>query len=166
NKLNARQLLRIWLHYWNDRWKEGTATKKMIVDNERAKDPGEFIHKNKRFYEYGDRNALGPQFADAVADIETAEAVFRQAVYIMGLLTAAESQGRSMTLREVTEAALIKDKIDWSGRAGGMFLGAVPRVFGTTPPRLPLSGGLPPKPLSPGVATRMAKTTQNWLITT
>jgi Domain of unknown function (DUF4157) len=122
--LKAKQLHQIWLRYWDDKFKLGESTRIRIARREADADFGEYSTKISRYYS-GERNALGPEFAQAKEDEENARAMFRQSVFIMEYLLAADALGRAMTLKQINERALLQDKLDAPIRDAGPFLGAV-----------------------------------------
>jgi hypothetical protein len=138
--LKAEQLHQIWLRHWDDRFKHGETTRIRIARREADADFGEYYEKSTRYHN-GERNALGPEFADAYEEEETARAMFRQSVFIMEFLRVADAQGRTLTLKEINEEAILQDKITAPIREGGMFLGAVgaPSAYGigATPRAIP-----------------------------
>lgn len=108
--LNADQLFEIWLRHWDGRWKAGRETSHRIVKREADADWGEYYSKIVRF-DAGERDALGPEYARAVADEAAADAMFRQSLYVKELLWAADSAGRSFTLAELNHLALLHDNV-------------------------------------------------------
>src|SRR5207248_7425568 len=107
--LKAEQLHQIWLRHWDDKFKHGETTRIRIAKREADADFGKYYDKSTRYHS-GDRNALGSEFADAYEEEEAARAMFRQSVWVMEYLRAAESQGKNVTLDEINKLALLQDK--------------------------------------------------------
>jgi hypothetical protein len=149
--LKARPFLEIWLRHWEDRRLAGKREVELIEKAEIAADGRAFARKLSRFAD-GERDALGPAYAQAVNDIAMADGMFRQVVYALEILWAAETAGKSLTLQELSEIAIIKDKIEYPIREGGMYLGGVPRVFAPrslAPIGMPRPPSIPQAPVSP-----------------
>ena len=149
--LSAKQMLEICKHYWADRYEAGRATRMAIARREMDADPGAYITKRNRF-EDGDYDALGPEFAQAVADEAVGESGLRNIVYAHELLRAAEASNKSLTLDFVTESTLLDDKYRQIVRQGFEAWGMMGRGFKPTalPARRTSSSAPPSRQPPPG----------------
>ena len=115
--LKAEQLHQIWLRNWDDKFKHGESTRIRIARREFDADLDKYLDKVAH-YHGGERNAMGSEFADAWDEEETARAMFRQSVSVMEYLWTADQLGKNLTLKEINEWALLKDKLDAPIREG------------------------------------------------
>jgi hypothetical protein len=136
--LKAEQVHQIWLRLWDDRFKHGETTRIRIARREADADFGEYYSKIMRYHN-GERNALGSEFADAYEEEESARIMFRQSVFIMEYLRAADAQGKNVTLDEINKLAVLQDKFTIKTEefaivalAYADFVGRVPAVPGAS----------------------------------
>jgi len=103
--IKAEALHAIWIKYWSDKYKLAEELRQAIVKKESEANFDAYFRKLNEF-EGGDRNALGPGYARARADIALGDLMFRHSVDAMEMCRAADSRGRSLTLDELNDRVI------------------------------------------------------------
>ncbi len=105
NGLNPEQMLEIYRLYWGDRFTEGEAQRIAIANHAADADFGRYFDAIVRF-DGGDRDAMGPGFAEAVYSEGMGRLALGAVVDAQDFLAAAEDMNKSLTLDELTKFAI------------------------------------------------------------
>ncbi len=105
NYLRSHQLFQIWQNLWMEQRALAAEDEDRIRHQIRRANPAVYADKMNLF-ELGKRDALGPDYQDAVDRLDTADFMLSAATELLGWLEAREAMGDHCTLQQATEQAI------------------------------------------------------------